>query len=75
MSATDDVRLYIRGSLTDLRRKLDVETAREIAHAVLLGASQALKDLSEAAEQDDPSGAGLSRDDALAFLSLAMPKH
>lgn len=75
MSATDDVRLYICGSLMDLRRKLDVETAREIAHAVLLGASQALRDLSETGGSDEPPAADLSQEDALALLSLSLPKH
>jgi hypothetical protein len=50
MNAADDVAEHIRGSLMDLRRRLDAETAIEIARAVLSGATRALQDLS-----DDPS--------------------
>lgn len=54
MSATDDVAEHIRGSLMDLRRRLDSETAIEIARAVMSGATRALKDLSEEPGSHEP---------------------
>ena len=47
MSAADDVAEHIHGSLIDLRRRLDMETAIQVARAVVVGASQALRELSE----------------------------
>jgi hypothetical protein len=56
MSTADDVRVYIRGSLLDLERRLDTQTAVEIARAVVEGATQALEDLSPGGA--DPAAPG-----------------
>ncbi len=46
MTASEDVTEHIRGSLLDLRRRLDADVAIEVARAVMLGAAQALRELS-----------------------------
>jgi len=60
MSATDVVVEHIRGSLLDLRRRLDSETVADIARAVMLGADQALRALDDAPELEDPESADLT---------------
>jgi cob(I)alamin adenosyltransferase len=47
MSAADEVAIHIHGSLLDLRRRLDARTAIEVARAVVRGAEQALRTLSD----------------------------
>lgn len=68
MGAADEVADHIRASLLDLRRRLDASVARQIAQAVLDGATRALAELSvlDDASEDDPAelrqaGEGVSK--------------
>ncbi len=54
MSAADDVAEHIRGSLMDLRRRLDTQTAVEVTRAVMRGAAEALHDLSQHEDAGGP---------------------
>lgn len=47
MSATDDVVEHIRGSLLDLRRRLDSDVVADIARAVRKGAEEALTEITD----------------------------
>lgn len=56
MSAADEVTSHIRGSLLDLRRRLDADVAIEVTRAVMLGAAQALRELTDGRPTAEPSG-------------------
>ena len=70
MNRAEDVAEHIYASLVDLRRKVDVEVAMEVARAVADGAARALGTLSDLQQGQDKA-----QDGSVGATGLETMKH